>query len=461
MWILTLKNLQKSLIQHQSSRRRSLKSDLIKIKECFKENLPSDVFKLLSETETTYRTKLSLKTSTVLEKISTYESGYIEKCVLLNEETSRSISNNILTHSNGNKRTTFFDGEGGMCHVANNITNSKRFKKVLVLEKDMSLECLHQYAKSHYLPQKVQVYDVNFPKIASNKLLQKSSFVSPFLEYTPKGKKDEEIPSYTLLTTATQGFLKYLASRMLYHDDPFGDFYAARPEYFFIVTARTYFHICCGIGETDPIPEKLSEEEVESFNKATSINGRLFKKYNVLFNILFDFYLIDRLPRNSFFPWKTHKSYNMAQRATPRIGLDKLYAEYNENFFLIYVRPKRTKDLPFKNPIYFDYFLSVMLQNKGRRIVDVFEMWSSGWGYYLIEAGFDILTIVDDLEMNELIQIYHILESIPDFKNSNFVILATEMYKSEHEEGNILEDKEMDHYRTNLRRKMSQGEEEE
>ena len=64
---------------------------------------------------------------------------------------------------------------------------------------------------------------------------------------------DESVPSYSLVSTVSHGFLKYLTSKLLYRDDPFSEFYSSRPEFFFILPARTYFHLCLSTHNPEPV----------------------------------------------------------------------------------------------------------------------------------------------------------------------------------------------------------------
>eukprot|EP00092_Neocalanus_flemingeri_P106019 GFUD01135973.1.p1 GENE.GFUD01135973.1~~GFUD01135973.1.p1 ORF type:complete len:475 (-),score=53.31 GFUD01135973.1:131-1555(-) len=428
-------------------------------RETLEENLSPEVFKLLVETKTIYKNRLKLVEVTVHDRIQSYKKGYIEKAVLLNEETAAKIAQSVQIHSRGDQNTTFFDGEGGLCQIAAIVSKIGLFKEVCVLEKDMCLESLHEYAKSKYLDPSVPVYDLNLTKVAVDGGYEKQRFVSPLLKYLPSGDVSEEVPASTIVTTASHGFVKYLISRMLHRDNPFGEFYSSRPEFFLIVTARTYFHLCCGINDADPSHNKLTEEEMRIKNKLVPMNAQLSKVYNVIFQVYFDFCLVDVLPRKSYFPWKPHKRYawNNAERLSNTRGVDKLYEENHNRLMLMYVRPKRPKDLEMiGNPAYFEYFLTRILQRKTRRIVGVFEEWSSGWGLLIVEAGFTIFDEVRDLDLEDLLQLFHLLKNIPNFEQSNFVAEANMAFKANHETEDI-DELLVDKFRINLWRKISKG----
>ena len=394
----------------------------------------------------------------VFDRIQAYKSGYVEKAILLNEETAETIAQSVIVHSRGDKNTTFFDGEGGLCQIAAIVSKSEHFKEVCVLEKDMCMDKLHEYAKSNYLDPSVPVFEINFTKIAVDGLNEKQKFISPLLKHLPPGKVSEEVPSCTIVTTASHGFIKYLTSRMLYRDNPFGEFYSSRPEFFLIVTARTYFHLCCGINDAEPSKIRLSEDEMRLKNKRVVMTPKLSTYFNVLFQVLFDFCLVDIVSRKSYFPWKPYKRNTKTPRISDKVGADKFYEENHEKLMMVYVRPKKPEDLEIGNPVYFEHFLTRILKTKDRRIVEVFEEWSSGWGFVVVEAGFSIFDKVLDLDLEDILQLFNLLTSIPNFHQSNFVAEATVTYKENHEREADVDELEMEKFRIDLWRKISSGE---
>ena len=392
-------------------------------------------------------------TLSLYDKIQTYKKGYVEKALLLEETTASQLATCIKVHTRGDKRTAFFDGEGGLCYLASNVSKLDIFKNISVLEKDMSLVNLHHYAKSNYLDHMVPIYEANLTKIAVDKLIEKLKYVSPLLDIFPTGEVSEDIPSFTLATTATHGFVKYLVSRMVHRNDPFGEFFASRPEFFLLMSARTYFHICCGIPSIKPVKHKLSEKDMRDIIKLVPRKYSLMMTYNVLFQIYFDFCLVDVVSKKSFFPWKSHTNYNKAPRLSEVRGFDKLYEDNHENMMVVYARPKTVEEVSISNPVYFEHFISRLLRTKGRRVVQLYEEWGSGWGYYVIQAGYTVMCQVDDMDLDDIRLLYDTLISIPDFEQSNFVAEANEMYKINYEQ-HVHSDLEMDQYRINFRRNM-------
>jgi hypothetical protein len=392
---------------------------------------------------------------TVFDKIQTYKSDYNEKSVLLDQTVADKISQSVLTHSRGDKNTTFFDGEGGLCQIAASVSKFEKFKEVRVLEKDLEgLVSLNGYTKDPGIP----VHEVNFTKVAADVIDQKQMMIPPLLKYLPPGKVSEEVPSFTIVTTATQGVVKYFTNRILFRDDPFGEFYSSRPEFFLIVTARTYFHLCCSFSNAEPEHIRVTEEEMRAKSKQVEKKNNLFLHYNVLFQMLCDFCLVDYLPRKAFFPWKKHKRHNKQKLLSMHLRNDVQYEANHDRLMLMYMRPRKPEELGIGNPKYLEYFLAQLLRNKSRKIVEVFEDWSTGWGFVVLEeGGYSIISEVRDLDVDDLMSLYKILTAIPDFEHSNFVAEATDYHSAIHENATI-SDQDMEEFRVNYKRKMNIGE---
>ena len=118
----------------------------------------------------------------------------------------------------------------------------------------MELEQLHQYARdSLHLPEDVHILPMNLNQMVAEAMRTKN-YESPLVDHLPDtGSVDESVPSYSLVSTVSHGFLKYLTSKLLYRDDPFSEFYSSRPEFFFILPARTYFHLCLSTHNPEPV----------------------------------------------------------------------------------------------------------------------------------------------------------------------------------------------------------------
>jgi len=366
----------------------------------------------------------SKKSLTVFDQIQTYTSGYAEKAILVDPETALSIANCVLRYSERDKDTVFFDGEAGSCSLAKNILESGEYKEVKILEKDMHFQVLHEYANTNYLhrfKQNYEILDINLIKVSSDSLSYGGdNYVSLLKHEMPERDWSDRAPNVTLLATATQGLVKYLTERCLRRDNPLSEFHAGRPEFFLIVTARTYLHMTCGAADF-----QLPDENPD-FSDDLSVGPRLKKlmlPYNVLFQILFKQRLVQVLPRRSFFPWKSYKPFYRTARLTDKKTTEAVYQANHDNLMLVQIRPRTNFPIKHCTPSQLQYFLVTILKNKSRNVVTLFEKWfpDSRCGADVVLAGYDIFTEVGELDVPDLINLLNLICSREDFGTSNFV----------------------------------------
>ena len=326
-------------------------------------SLPPDIVSLLCGTKHRKNSKHEIS---LWERIMQYKSGYIEKAILMNEETANDIARSIQVHTRGNKDTVFFDGEGGLCQVASKIEEMNIFKSISVLEKDSSLSALHDYAKSNYLDPETPVHSVNLQAAAAENM-RTSHFESPLIKYLPEtneNSESEEVPSFSLVATVSHAFIKYLNHRILYRENPFGEFFNSRPEFFFIVPIRTYFHLCISTHEPEPETRRISEQEMR-YCVSNRPKTALYNLYhNVLFQTFFDFCLVNILPRSAYYPWKKYESHLDYKTKPGSERAQLVYQANKQNLMMIYVRPRKPEDVEVGNPKYFSYYLFHLLRNK-------------------------------------------------------------------------------------------------
>ena len=333
-----------------------------------KKSLDPDILSLCCESKypKTKRGSLESSDTSLWDRIMEYKSGYIEKTILLNEQTASDIAQSIQVHTRGNKNTKFFDGEGGLCHVADKIQKMNIFSSVSILEKDIKLSALHEYAKRNYLHPDTPVHPVNLHAEAAENL-KVSYFESSFIKHLPESSElgvSEEVPSYSLVATVSHGFIKYLNQRILYRDNPFGEFFNARPEFFFILPIRTYFHLCMSTHDPEPETSRISELEMR-YIASNRPRANLYNLYhNVLFQTFFDFCLVNILPRSSYYPWKKYESSTEHKPQPGKERVQLLYQANKDHLMMIYVRPKKPEDIEIGDPKYFSHFIFHLLRNK-------------------------------------------------------------------------------------------------
>jgi len=321
-------------------------------------------------------------------------------------------------------KTQFVDGEGGLCMLASKAEMGDQFNSVAVLEKDMGMTPLHSHARSRgALSRAVHVHhhQGSLPKMAADNMDQRGSYPSPLNDLLPKDSFSEEVPSYTMVLTATHAVIKYLTHRRLYQTrNPIGEFYAARPEFFFIVTPRTFFHMHCGVGpaqEGAATKKTLTTVEEMRENAAGLKNqSGLMLPNNIAFQLLFDFCLVDLIPRKAFFPWRPLPTYKKVRAAQ--------FEEHKENLMVVYARPKPEDEVNLGTPHHLGFFLSAMMKRKSSFLVATLESYCTGSGLPVVWAGYNIFTLISDLKPHQLFEVYHLLIACPDFSTSSFVVQA-------------------------------------
>ena len=271
------------------------------------------------------------------------------------------------------------------------------------------------------------------------------------------------MPSLSLVSTISHGSIKHLINQLLYRDSPFSEFYSSSPEFFFIVSPRTYFHLCLGIHEPEPVTFRINEEEMR-YRVNQNPRTAMFNLYNnVMFQMLFDFCLVEIIPRSAYYPWKEiekyqpyHSSRSENQNKAPIKKAQRIANSQTENLMMVYARPKRTEDLGIGNQKYFSHFMFNLYKSKNKFLCSLLEEWSGGWGLLAIDLGFSMYTQVRELDANHMVNLYQHLIQMPNFGSSNFVAEAEFTFEQSQSirEDEIDED-EMDAYRTNFWRKLN------
>jgi hypothetical protein len=359
---------------------------------------------------------------TLLEKIMFYKHDYTEKTVLLCEKTADRIMQSVRVHSRADPaKTELVDCEGGLCLLAARAGDS--FKSAIVLEKDRSLAPLEAQARATGLPASVRVENLSLARIAAMNIHQRGLYASPLVDLLPRDSFSEAVPSYTIVGSVTHAVIKYLTQRRLYRTSPLGEFYTTRPEFFFIVPARTYFHLCCGRGGLEPVTERCTEEEMRERIAAIEPVQSLMIPNNIAFQLLFDFCLVDVLPRQAFFPWKPYSAKgHTPSKAKMNLGIH--YEGHAQDLMLVYARPKPDEAVGVRNPAHLAYFLGGLMKRRLVFLVATFEEWCPGSGLAVVMSGFTIFTLVSDLKPRDLLPLYHILTDSPGFDTSQFIVEA-------------------------------------
>jgi len=416
----------------------SASSNKARLEDAQRQSLAPEILHLLTSSKAVVPAgeRLSKQDNSVWDRICSYKANYTEKAVLLDPQTAEQIGQSILNHTRADRsKTVFFDGEGGLCLIGAFLQKQNAFKCVSILEKDMQISPLHNYARKMSLEPETKIHEVNLCQSVPLHG-QSSSYEPPLIAHLPSnesgcGDISEDVPSYSLVATVSHGYLKYLTRKLIHREDPFSEFYSCRPEFFFITPIRTYLHICLSGHEPDPVQFKISEEEMR-FKLRDLPKRELFNLYNnVLFQCFFDFCLINMIPRNSYYPWKKN-TYNPFSRVS-KSG-DRIIRTNQDNLMVMYVRPKKPEDLQIKNPKHFSHYLFILFKNKKKFLICLLEEWAGGWGLVAIDMGYTLYTLVQDLSSEEMMTVYQNISKMANFESSNLVMEASLMSQQHHED---------------------------
>ena len=114
----------------------------------------------------------------------------------------------------------------------------------------------------------------------------------------------------------------------------------------------------------EPEPEfyRISEEGMRHRASLRQRTDLYHLYHNVLFQALFDFCLVNILPRSSYYPWK---KYELTTDYRPKLKRAQMVYQANKDtLMMVYVRPKKPEDVDVGNPTYFSHFIFHLLRNK-------------------------------------------------------------------------------------------------
>ncbi|XP_015120687.1 dimethyladenosine transferase 2, mitochondrial [Diachasma alloeum] len=140
------------------------------------------------------------------------------------------------------------------------------------------------------------------------------------------------------------------------------------------------------------------------------------KPKNIFLRTFFDFRKLGTLPRNAFYPWVPEKTWRKRfaeyYKGDSEI-MDVVKIEARADFF--------TEDFTRSDAIIFYYFLSIHMKTRNTRIIPVLEKWIPGCGPRLIREDYDIYSTFDELNSEQLLQLFKTFKSWPEYETSPFI----------------------------------------
>lgn len=170
-------------------------------------------------------------------------------------------------------------------------------------------------------------------------------------------------------------------------------FVQGRPEFFLMVSGRTYAMLCGTLGPR---------------------NYRLRKPYNYLFKILFDCEFLVEYNENIYMPngtGKPTKLYDMSK------------------FYLLKVRPKLDigiEDLEnFQPDLLFHFVEMICSGDFHTKFIPVIEGQLPGVGFDMIkDHGLSVTTEMKDIKVEQIMPLFHCIISQKNFSTSGFIASA-------------------------------------
>ena len=378
--------------------------------------------------------------------LQTYRNrGYAEKYLLMDPVLGDSIGDAIVENSDalavGAERgeggtaaakATFIDTDGGFCHVAKRVLEhqpgqdggdsggcgraKRAFDKVKVYFRDYNLSLLHNRAVGTALsghgPHRLEFRDVNLSTMSSDFFTPE--FESPLTqELSVDGRHDwtASRPPFTIFGTVTDGFVKYLTFRLSDRQSANCEYHWCRPEFFFIVSHRTYSHMNCHLKDAGKRPTP------KTVTAGFSPGETRWRPFDRLFRITFDSMLVDKLPLSSFFPWKESKRRQKVQRPD------------EEFLYLVKMRPKADDGISANATLVeLSFYCDMLYRNAGAtnatRVIPLAEKWLPGVGADMVRAGYDVYDTAAHMKEADLLRTFNVLADHPDFRQSAFPELA-------------------------------------
>ncbi|KAK0164775.1 hypothetical protein PV328_003352 [Microctonus aethiopoides] len=146
-------------------------------------------------------------------------------------------------------------------------------------------------------------------------------------------------------------------------------------------------------------------------------------KPNTMFlRTLFDYKMLGSLPRHAFSPEPPDRIDKKRNR--------KYYTEDTEKMNVVKLIPKSdffNDHFTRRDAEMFYHFLSIHLRRADIRIIPTFEKWIPDCGPRLIKLNFNIFTEFSELSATELLNLFKIFRSWPEYKTSVFLDIVEDL----------------------------------
>lgn len=392
--------------------------------------------------------------------LMTYQQHYDEKAVLIDAHIAAKIAKAIVNNSDAqcnqdlkqstDRQTIFIDANGGLCRVTNEIINESNkaghiFSCYKIFEKDVNLVVALQRARNDYLKSNVpdnpgnvmSLMNVNQHVTHYLSCKLKDEYISELYQRVlvryPSIPWKDKVPIYTLYLTAPLASIRHFVMQSLYRNESCSnDISRGRPEFFFIISPKTWAHLSLGTCyEQSP-------------------NKHLTTAKNILFNLLFEYTLLEPIPRKSLVPWakkpKDKQSKRKQLKITQTINQDG-------NMYLIKTRPKPdigiinyhnfgdtspNEDVQHPPAHWLEYFVhAITVESANNRFLPLLDKWHPSAALYCVRKGIvPIYMTLEDFFVStkveeKIIPIFNSLLAQKNLPISSFVAMADTYKKGE------------------------------
>ncbi|KAJ8926122.1 hypothetical protein NQ315_009979 [Exocentrus adspersus] len=149
-----------------------------------------------------------------------------------------------------------------------------------------------------------------------------------------------------------------------------------------------------------------------------------YQPWTVLYNLLFDYELLEKFPRKVFLPWETALRQTLLTRYPANLEPDKMY--------LVKINFKKELPLDVEHLLKFFYYVKHFFGRGANRVIPVVEKWIPGSGLNIMLPKLkhddffdevDIFTQFRELTPTQLLAVFKELLNYPSFANSPFTAM--------------------------------------
>ncbi|XP_069688697.1 dimethyladenosine transferase 2, mitochondrial [Periplaneta americana] len=213
------------------------------------------------------------------------------------------------------------------------------------------------------------------------------SRIQTLFQEVPKADWTDDPVVKIIGVVPSQTFIKYLIRS---HTFQAGLFSYGRPELYLLMSPQLYFYLTC----------------------KPSDGNFLYRYISVLFQLTFQWSLLDKLPRKAFLPWENIPSIKKRSKLTKMRSIDP------DVLYLVKIVPRHDF---FKSVVPVDqlpslwYFVRHNMMSRKNRVIPQLEKWIPGCGPRIITGGMTIHTQFGELTPKEILSIFRKFVSWPEF----------------------------------------------